>query len=522
MKKILFLGVVLGAMLFSCQPDDGTDGLDGLDGMDGLDGISIGMISEDLGEGCSRLTFFKDTDNNSLLDPDEDVITIIDLCDGEDGLTYVFDFTDADEVQCPLGGVIIDVYLDVDKDGVVSDGDILAKTTIHCFNQTPNSGTTYMFGTTSRGGANDYGTIYRVDQNGLNFQKVFDFSNETGGRPSGGMTLAGNGKLYGFTDIIVENLTTTVALGAFYEFDPQTNSLTVLKQFDTDSEFGWVFKHSPLLTSDGLLYAFSSISGTDGGGNGKIWSYDPSNGTFSTPVELDASLYGVNESKLMQASDGDIYFTTQNSFLFGGISSIMRFNPGTSTFTQVHQSWGVDAATYDPGYLWHYDGATNNPLYQASNGVIYGASRMGGNSLDGNFFKIDGAGYETLRVFYRALANEGFRPQGGFLEINEKLYSATSDQGTAQVGSGSFYTYDINTGALSFPHILDWEGVSPLGTFVQSPNGRLYITCSGGVQNGGSIVEWNIFNNTITQRYSFNNSANGIIPLRDELTVVTF
>lgn len=58
---------------------------------------------------------------------------------------------------------------------------------------------TYMYGTTSEGGANGLGTIYRVDENGQNFQKVFDFTTATGGKPYAGLTLA-DGKLYGFTN----------------------------------------------------------------------------------------------------------------------------------------------------------------------------------------------------------------------------------------------------------------------------------------------------------------------------------
>jgi uncharacterized repeat protein (TIGR03803 family) len=56
----------------------------------------------------------------------------------------------------------------------------------------------YMYGTTSEGGANGKGTIYRVDQYGNNYQKVYDFQESTGGNPTAGLTLA-NGKLYGAT-----------------------------------------------------------------------------------------------------------------------------------------------------------------------------------------------------------------------------------------------------------------------------------------------------------------------------------
>ncbi|HEY5692703.1 MAG TPA: choice-of-anchor tandem repeat GloVer-containing protein [Cyclobacteriaceae bacterium] len=526
MKFFNSLGIfIIILSLLSCKLEDGLDGLDGLDGM------TIGMITEDIGDGCSRLTFFEDTNRNSLLESNEDVLSIIDLCDGNDGLngsdglTFVFDFIDANNQECPDGGgVIIDVYLDVDKDGVVSDGDILTKTTIHCFNIASVSSGTYMFGTTADGGANNFGTIFRTDGNGLNFQKVFDFNEQTGGQPGGGLTLAPNGKLYGFTTTIFDANFNVLGLGSFYEFDPKTNSLTVLKQFPTDSEFGWGFVHSPLLASDGLLYASSPFSGAASFGNGKIWSYDPSSGTFSAPVDIDASLYGPNESKLMQASDGNIYFTTASAGNTYGYGVITRFDPQTSTFTVIHESRGNNSANFDAGQLTDYVNATNNPLFEASNGVLYGCSRNGGNSFNGNLFKInkDGSGYQVLFIFSQDLITDGWRPAGGFVERNGKLYSSTTQHAGLNQNSGTFYTVDINSGNVSFEHILDFEGILPLGTFTESPNGRLYITCSGGEVNGGSIVEWNLTNNTITQRRSFDTTDNGLKPTRNELAIVSF
>lgn len=63
---------------------DGTDGTNGADGQDGADGISIGLISEDIGDGCTRLTFFRDLNLNEILDNSETIITTFDVCNGQD------------------------------------------------------------------------------------------------------------------------------------------------------------------------------------------------------------------------------------------------------------------------------------------------------------------------------------------------------------------------------------------------------------------------------------------------------
>ena len=125
---------------------------------------------------------------------------------------------------------------------------------IACFSLTGNA-QTYMYGTTLEGGANGLVTIYRVDQNGQNFQKLYDFNSNDGGKPLSGLTLA-NGKLYGFTTFggPVSNPGATVGLGSFFEFNLLTNSLTVIKSIDDKSEIGHTINNSPSLANDGSLY----------------------------------------------------------------------------------------------------------------------------------------------------------------------------------------------------------------------------------------------------------------------------
>ena len=283
----------------------------------------------------------------------------------------------------------------------------------------------YMYGTTYDGGAHGYGTIYRTDLNGQNFEKVFDFTAETGGNPVGGLTLANNGKLYGFTttDGLKENPGATFAFGSFYEFDPVTFGLTVITYIDELSDFGYVMNDSPLLGSDGKLYmasAYNPVLLNDG----KMWSYDVTTGVIQALATIDYDVHGSCDSRLMQASDGNIYFTTQGSY-------IVRFDPQTSSLTVLHESRGNDPNDYDPGELMDYVFPINNPLFEASNGMLYGCSRGGGNSDRGALFKInkDGTGYQTLYAFAPDLNDEGFYPAGGFVERNGLLYSATSQQG---------------------------------------------------------------------------------------------
>mgnify|MGYP005990177881 CR=1 FL=1 len=376
----------------------------------------------------------------------------------------------------------------------------------------------YMYGTTYEGGTNNLGTIYRVDQNGQNYKKVFDFSTTTGGKPTAGLTLAKNGKLYGFTNLEgkVVNPGAAIKLGSFFEFNPMTNSLKVIQYFDELSETGYSHNDSPVLSSSGLLYAASPISGPTLSDDGKIWSYDVNTNTMQVLATITSSAYGFCDSKLMEATDGNLYFTTAQGVNFG---AVVRFNTQSNLLENIFTSTGGGTPTQD-----QFESAINNPLFEASDGFLYGASRSGGKNGKGSVFKIDknGNNYQTLYSFNQFLAAEGWDPQGGFIEKNGFLYSATKQLQILDQYSGTFYKIEIATGNLTFTNLLDLEGVSPIGTFVESPNGRLYITCSGGKQNSGSIVELRLSNGVSKQRHAFNTPSNGSTPLRNGLCVVDF
>ena len=380
---------------------------------------------------------------------------------------------------------------------------------------------TYMYGTTFEGGDNSLGTIYRVDENGQNFQKVFDFSTSTGGNPRAGLTLAPNGKMYGFTTAEGQAVNPGgTPSGSFYEFDPVTNNLQVITYFNTEEPLGFEFNDAPLLASNGNLYAASTYLGSNIENANVFISYEISTGSLSILDTLDYAAFGYLDSKLMQASDNNIYFTTVRPL--PNHAAIIKYDLTVNTFTLIHNSLG--AVVLPPNsVLSEYDVPVNNPLFEASNGMLYGASRGGGNYDEGNVFKInkDGSGYQTLHIFTDGLAVEGFIPAGGFVEHNGKLYSATQQQGALNQNSGAFYTINLSTDAVEHPHILDLEGIDPLGTFVLSPNGRLYITCSGRSTNNGSLVEWSLTNNTLTQRHAFNGTG-GAKPYRNGLCIVDF
>lgn len=381
----------------------------------------------------------------------------------------------------------------------------------------------YMYGTTSEGGANGLGTIYRVDQYGNNYQKVYDFADSTGGNPAAGLTLA-KGKLYGATlsgGTLVNGATAVV--GSFFSFDPINKTFTVLKYLDNLSTIGWVIKDATILASNGLLYGHSESS-YDGTftGYGKLFSYNPVTGVFDTITTWNGNT-GTVESKLMQASNGKIYMISKNGGRYSK-GSVMTYDITSGSIDTLHYSRGWCPGGEPIPWTSDYEAATNNPLFEASNGKVYLTSRFGGSGNEGraNSYDLSGTGKIVIQDFAQALTGEGIFPSGGYLELGGFLYGATSN-GTTPVGSyGTFYKINLSTTEVTFIKTLDiFEGENPMGTFVKSPTvNRIYTTCRlGGAYGKGSIIEHDLTVNSFTVKHSFN-TADGIKPERNGLTVV--
>ena len=381
----------------------------------------------------------------------------------------------------------------------------------------------YMYGTTSEGGANGQGTIYRVDQFGNNYEKVYDFQESTGGNPAAGLTLA-NGKLYGATlsgGTLVNGATAVV--GSFFSFDPITKTFTVLKYLDNLSTIGWVIKDAPILASNGLLYGYSEAS-YDGTftGYGRLFLYNPVTGFFYTITTWNANT-GTVESKLMQASNGKIYMISKNGGTYQK-GSVMTYDITSGTITTLFSTQGHCPTTEPIPWPSDFEAATNNPLFEASNGKLYLTSKIGGSGNVGraNSYNLSGTGKIVIQDFAQALDGEGMFPSGGYLELGGFLYGATFKGKTLADSYGTFYKINLSTTEVTFIKTLDIvEGENPTGTFVKSPSAnRIYTTCRlGGAYGKGSIIEHDLTLNTFTVKHSFN-TADGIKPERNGLTVV--
>ena len=88
-----------------------------------------------------------------------------------------------------------------------------------------------LYGFTRNGGANNYGVFYEYNILLESFNKILDFSSETGFSPTGNLLEASNGNIYGLTNLGGANND-----GTLFEYEIATNTFN--KKFDFSPTFG--------------------------------------------------------------------------------------------------------------------------------------------------------------------------------------------------------------------------------------------------------------------------------------------
>ncbi len=263
-----------------------------------------------------------------------------------------------------------------------------------------------LYGMTSRGGAADSGTIFRIDQDGGGYAVLHSFASidrSDGAVPYGSLVVSG-GALYGMTSagggggchcFFLVCAREPEGCGAVFKINLDGSGYSVLHVF-TDSDSGGVRPLGSLIESGGALYGMTTGTifriGLDGGGFTVLHAFtgDPSDGyqALGSLVAFDGVLYG------MTAAGGAT-----------NAGTIFSINPDGSAFTLIHSFAGGTAEGSGP-----YGSLT------VSGVRLYGMTSGGGASGFGTIFGValDGNGFATLHSFARE-GSDGFMPQGSLV-----------------------------------------------------------------------------------------------------------
>ena len=281
----------------------------------------------------------------------------------------------------------------------------------------------YLYGTTTEGGTNSQGTMFRISSAG-SLTTVYQFSAATEDEsPVAGLVLGSDGYFYGTTygggtnyEGTVFRISSAGTVTTLYQFgglatdghDPEaglvqgsdsyfygttyaggTNnvgtvfrvnsagSLTTLYQFSRFDEHGQSPQSGLVQGVDGYFYGATFSGGTNG--DGTVYRIS-SAGTLTTLWQFSGADGRDPDASLLQGSDGYFYGTTVQggaTNCIGGCGTIFRIS-STGTLTTQYR-FGVRPT----------DGQfPETPLVQGSDGYFYGTTINGGIYGDGTVYKL--------------------------------------------------------------------------------------------------------------------------------------
>ena len=271
------------------------------------------------------------------------------------------------------------------------------------------------YGTTSAGGADGQGTVFKVSPTG-SVITLHSFTCADGSSPEAALVQGGDGNFYGTT----------------YYGGPYNT--------------GTVFKISP--GGDFVsLYAFSEVSGPSA-----------------------ANPNGANPAaSLVQGSDGNFYGTTYYGGK-NGTGTVFQISPG-GTLVTLHTFTSVTSGYTGP----NADGAYPNALTMGTDGYLYGTTFDGGANSSGTAFKMAVTGtFALLHVF---TGNDGWNPVGLTQGADGNFYGATQNGSNGQANCGTVYRVTPTGGfalLYSFNGVAD--GCHSNAMLVRGADGNFYGT----------------------------------------------
>jgi uncharacterized repeat protein (TIGR03803 family) len=348
-----------------------------------------------------------------------------------------------------------------------------------------------LYGTTLDGGSNGAGNVFRLTPDGT-LTTVYTFclvgrGCSAGADPWAGVVQASDGNFYGTTTIGGAN-----SFGAIFKLS-SNGQLTVLHSFCYGGSCteGHEVKAAMIRASDGNLYGTTEQGGSSlcTGGCGTVFKITPG-GSFSTVYTFCTQTGCPDGSNpiggLVQGTDGNFYGTTSTGgtgvSCNGNCGTIFKLTPG-GTLTTLYEFCPQIGCSdgYGP---WA-------GLVQATDGNFYGTTYFGGGSrASGTAFKITPAGAFTVIHTFCTTQNcpDGQEPDAALIQaIDGNFYGTTHNSESQYGGVFQMTPQGVVTSLHNFVYT---DGSQPQSGVIQATNGNFYgVTYSGGSQGFGTLFE---------------------------------
>jgi uncharacterized repeat protein (TIGR03803 family) len=319
----------------------------------------------------------------------------------------------------------------------------------------------YLYGTAQNGGANGYGTVFRMTTNGV-LSTLVQFNQANGANPYAGLVQGRDGNFYGTTPYGGANGT-----GVVFMMTPG-GSILDLYAFTGGIDGGYPTA-GLIQGTDGNFYGTTYEGGTNG--DGTVFEIT-ANGSLTTLYGFaggDDGMYPF--AGLVQGIDGNFYGTTLSGGA-NGYGTVFRLAPNGTLTTLVQFNWTNGAS---PGGV----------LVQGTDGYFYGTTENGGTPGDGTVFRMNTNG--ALTVLHQFNGDDGANPAAGLVQGTDGYFYGTTYQGGGD-DYGTVFRIATN-GTLTTLVRFDWSnGADPDAPLIQATDGSFYgTTFYGGPVGVGTV-----------------------------------
>jgi len=352
---------------------------------------------------------------------------------------------------------------------------------------------TSIYGTTSQGGASNFGTVFAVTPNAKTETVLHSFSSTDGANPVASLTpgpgwFSGcfNGCppriLFGSTDA-----GGSLGFGTLFQIDVSSNAWTVLHNFtQSDGASPKAGMVRTIGSNPANLYGTTEAGGANGFGT--VFNLDPS-GTLTTLHEFaggttdGAYPFGTLALHAGRSVSGNILYGTTEGGGASGAGTVFALNRVTGAYK----------------ILWNFTGGADgaNPygnLVLDRENNVYGTTQAGGAHGLGTVFKVTGKGVETV-IYSFAGGTDGATPLGGL------VFGGSGFLGTTQAGGahGGGTIFEVSSGGVeTVLHSFDCatDGCNPTAGLVvvihDGPHnrGKMFgTTFKGGTGGFGTVFQ---------------------------------
>jgi uncharacterized repeat protein (TIGR03803 family) len=333
-----------------------------------------------------------------------------------------------------------------------------------------------LYGTTSGGGSNDYGVVFRIGKDASAFTTLMEFAGTNGANPECELLEASDGMLYGTTSAS----NTNTVLGTVFKMQKDGTGFILLDRFLSNTQIktnGAAPLGRLVEGTNGMLYGTASAGGTKGFGT--LYRLNKDGTGFTMVYHFGTNLTFVDGrsplAELTLASDGMLYGTT--------------FDGGTNSSGTIFRI-GQDGSGYTNFLSLRLQRGVATALIEATNGLLYGTSQFGGTSGDGTVFSLgkDGSAFSVIKSF-SAAGDDGQSPHSPPIPVGvNQLVGTTRLGGSAAVGT----VYSLRFDGVGYTGLssLNLAG-GPLdlfGSLLELTNGTLLgVSRAGGSANNGTI-----------------------------------